>query len=81
MLKLEARPQPSQWWSLGSRQTGGYLALRHHVQAVADVKQLFNLFANHQNRTAAVTQLEQLAAYLRGGAHIHAPGRLRHDQQ
>ena len=51
------------------------------MQAVADLEQLVELLADHQHRAAGVAQRQQLAADLRRGADVHAPGRLRDDQQ
>ncbi len=54
-------------------------ALRDHREAVADLEQLVQLLRHDEHRDAVVAQVEQRLADLRGGADVHAPGRLRGD--
>ena len=51
------------------------------MQAVADLKQFVQFFADHQHGAAGVAQFQNFAANLRRRAHINAPGWLRHDKQ
>ena len=50
------------------------------MHAITDLEQFIKLFADHEHRTTFVTQFENFATNLRRRAHIHAPGRLRHDE-
>ena len=51
------------------------------MQAVAEFEQLVKFFADQQYRTTGVAQGQNFAPNLRRRAYIHAPGRLRHDEQ
>src|SRR5690242_18657749 len=56
-------------------------AARDDEQPIADLEQLVELLADDEHRAAGVAQREQLAADLRRGAHVDAPGRLRDDEK
>lgn len=51
------------------------------AEAIADLEQFVEVFGNHQDRRAGITQGNQRAVNGRGGAHVHAPGRVRRHQQ
>ena len=55
--------------------------MAQRADAVADLEQLFEVFRNHQNGGAGVAQLDQRTVNRCGRADIHAPGRVRGDQQ
>jgi hypothetical protein len=77
-----AHPLPHQFdRGVSARQRGRQLALGHHIQPVADVEQLFKLFAHHQHGATRVAQLQDFAANLRGSTHVNTPGGLRDDEQ
>src|SRR4051794_26793228 len=65
---------------VGRRHARRDAALRDDDEPVADLEQLVELLADDQQRAALVAQRQQLAADLRGGADVDAPGRLRDDQ-
>ena len=75
-IRRSARPSRRRVGTHGERRP-----LRDHDQPVADLEQLVELLADHQHRAAGVAQRQQLAADLRRGADVDAPGRLRDDQQ
>src|SRR5690606_39248619 len=54
--------------------------LRHHDEAIRNAEQFIEFLGNQQDGTAGVAQGDQLGTYLGGGAHIHAPGGLGHQQ-
>ena len=59
---------------------GRQLAIGHDIQAVRNLKELIQLFTDHQHRTTGIAQRQQLAANLRSSAYVHTPSGLRHQQ-
>lgn len=51
------------------------------AEAIADLEQFVEVFGDHQDRRVGVAQSNQRSVNGRGGADVHAPGRVRGHQQ
>src|SRR5699024_2282969 len=50
-------------------------ACGHDHNAIRQFEQFIEFFGNHENSTAALTQLDEFGTYAGGGTDIHPPGR------
>ena len=66
---------------IGRIEQPGNLAAEHHCDAVGKAQHLFELCRNQQDGHAPIPRVDKLAMNELGRADIHAPRRLRSDEQ